>query len=306
MFRFLFLALSGSRIGRFLAERMPLASRIPRRFVASTELEETLDQVERLNRLGLKATLDPLGENVTKRPIAEQAIISYSRMLDRIAARNLDCNLSIKMTQCGLDIDRDLCMQGIRKTLDCAQRHNNFVRIDMEGSPYTQTTLDAFWELRQEYDNVGCVIQSYLFRSTEDIQRICESGVAVRLCKGAYQEPPEIAFPEKERVDDHYKQLTEHLLRPLSLQNGTYPAFATHDLDMIQHVRDLTQDIDPKTFEFQMLYGIRRALQVELAQMGFQVRIYVPFGPEWYPYFMRRLAERPANAWFIFKSLFTK
>jgi proline dehydrogenase len=225
-------------------------------------------------------------------------------MIDALVARKLDANVSLKLTHMGLDVDDAVSRQIVNEVVAHAARVNNFVRIDMEGSPYTQKTLDIVQELHRQPGNaghVGAVIQAYLKRSEADIEKLCAAGIRVRLCKGAYQEPPEIAFQDKSDVDANYVGLMKILLK-----SGIYHGIATHDEKMIQATKDFAREagIPASAFEFQMLYGIRRDLQQQIIREGYNMRVYIPFGTEWYPYFMRRLAERPANAMFVLKNLF--
>ena len=285
------------------ATASPIARRLAGRFVAGETAEEALTVAAALNRQGLMATLDQLGEHVATPDEAAEAADEYCRLVDQIAARGLAANVSIKPTHLGLALagGPDLAAANLRRLLERARPYNLFVRIDMEGSAVTQATLDLLWRLRGEgFGEVGPVIQAYLYRSAEDIARLCAEGVRVRLCKGAYQEPATIAFPRKADVDSNFERLMEYLLR-----RGHYPGLATHDERLITHARALAarEAILPERFEFQLLYGVRRGLQSDLARAGYNVRVYVPYGERWYPYFMRRLAERPANLLFLLRNL---
>jgi proline dehydrogenase len=277
-----------NRVARYFASR----------FVAGETLETAVPVVRELNGRGITASLDLLGESVTSAEESRAAATTVVQTLERIAAERLDCNVSVKLTQMGLDLDVALCAQNMRRLLDRAREVRCFVRIDMESSAHTQPTLDLFErELLPAYrDGVGIVIQSYLRRSAVDIERLIASGARVRLCKGAYKEPAAVAFPRKADVDRNYAELMEQLL-----QRGSYPALATHDPALIVRARRFaeTNAIAASRFEFQMLYGVRRDLQVNLKRAGYNVRVYVPFGTHWYPYLMRRLAERPANIAFM-------
>ena len=276
----------------------PLARRFASRFVAGETVETAVEAVRELNRRKITATLDLLGESVAREPEATQARDTYLQMLDRIGDSGVDSNVSVKLTQMGFDISEDACLANMTAILERAKARGNFVRLDMEGSAYTQRTLDFFYaKLYPAFGpHVGVVIQSCLRRSTDDVARLVEAKARVRLCKGAYLEPPEVAFPDKADVDRHYVRLMEQLML-----HGNYPGLATHDPAIIAHARSFAkaQGIDPARFEFQMLYGVRRDLQDQLRAAGFNVRVYVPFGTQWYPYLMRRLAERPANIAFI-------
>lgn len=269
--------------------------------VAGDTIEGAMKKVRELNEKGLVCTLDHLGEFVSSREEATEATQYNVRTLEAMAANGVDCNLSVKMTQLGLDIDRSFCLDNMRRILDTAKQYNNFVRIDMEDYAHCQMTLDILRELRETYDNVGTVIQSYLFRAEQDVKDL--KGVPLRLVKGAYQESPTVAFQNKEDVDKNYVRIIEeHLL------SGSYTAIASHDHNIIDKVKEMVEKYNiPRTqFEFQMLYGFRSELQLSLAQEGYKVRVYVPFGKDWFGYFMRRLAERPQNVAFALKGFFSK
>ncbi|MDQ3855217.1 MAG: proline dehydrogenase family protein [Chloroflexota bacterium] len=246
------------------------------------------------------AILDLLGESVTDAETARSSAESYLRLLEEIRQRNVESHVSLKLTQLGMDVDEELCSENVERIIRRACDYGIFVRIDMESSAYTQRTLDLFRDLRRRYDNCGVVIQSYLYRSAQDVEDLIAMRARVRLCKGAYLEPPEVAYQTKGEVDANFKRLAERLLA-----EGNYPALATHDPAMIEHARKYAavHKIPPSRFEFQMLYGVRRDLQESLAAEGYNVRCYIPFGTEWYPYFMRRLAERPANIMFVLRNL---
>jgi proline dehydrogenase len=268
------------------------------RFVAGETDDAAIEAARVLNQKGITATLDLLGESVTSETEAAAARDVYLHMLARIAEAGVDANVSLKLTQMGLDISEDICAANMALILDKAKALSTFVRLDMESSAYTQRTLD-FYEQRlyQRYrDQAGVVIQTCLRRAARDIDRLIELGVRVRLCKGAYLEPPEVAFPVKRDVDASYARLMERLL-----EKGNYPGLATHDIRLIDHARRYARErgIDPSRFEFQMLYGVRRDKQEELRSAGYRMRVYIPFGTQWYPYLMRRLAERPANMAFM-------
>ncbi len=285
------------------AVRNPLARRVASRFVAGETIDSAVKAVRDLNARGISASLDLLGESVSSADEARASAAEIVRMQDRIAAERLDCNVSVKLTQMGLDLDRGLCVETMDRILDRGRTLGMFVRIDMESSAHTQRTLDLFEKefLPAHGDRVGIVLQSYLRRTAADVERLIGLRARVRLCKGAYDEPATVAFPVKADVDRNYAELAERLL-----ERGNYPALATHDPALIAHARRFVQakGIAPDRFEFQMLYGVRRDLQEELQRAGFRVRVYVPFGTHWYPYFMRRLAERPANVAFILGNVF--
>ena len=277
----------------------PLARRFASRFVAGETIEEGVASARELMSRGITASLDLLGESVSKPAEATAAKDQYLVMLDRMAAAgNIEVNVSVKLTQMGLDIDEDLCRRNMREILERAAAHRGFVRLDMEGSGYTQRTLDFFRQhLFPDFSaHCGVVIQSALRRSERDINDLIAMRARVRLCKGAYLEPPDIAFPEKADVDRNYVKLMERLLT-----EGNYPGLATHDEKIIAHARAFVGEhrIAEDRFEFQMLYGVRRDLQQRLRAAGHRMRVYIPFGTKWYPYLMRRLAERPANIAFM-------
>jgi len=274
------------------------------RFVAGMNIEDVLRAAASVNAQGMAATLDSLGENVHTPDEARNAADIYHRLLDAIQQRGLNANVSVKLTQMGLDLDPDLTSDIVSALVQHAvTAGNNFVRVDMEGTNHTDVTLDLVRTLHAREGNrgrVGIVIQAYLYRSEADIARLLEEGIRIRLCKGAYKEPPNLAFPAKADVDANFVKLMKTLLK-----SGIFHGIATHDEAMIAATRQFVrgEGIDPGSFEFQMLYGVRRDLQRTLVKEGFGVRVYIPFGAEWYPYFMRRLAERPANVLFLARNL---
>ena len=281
-----------------------MGQKLSRRFVAGTEVEDVLQVTKQVNELGLSVSMDNLGENVTNAEEARQSAKLYHELLEQINARKLEANVSMKLTHMGLDVDEKLARDITSGLVEHAAHTDNFVRVDMEGSPYTQRTLDLVHELHSRngrQGHVGAVIQSYLKRSESDAQKLIGKRIRIRLCKGAYKEPPEIAFQKKSEVDANYVKLMKILLK-----SGVYHGIATHDPKMIEATLEFAtaEKVPPDAFEFQMLYGIRRDLQQELRKQGWGMRVYIPFGTEWYPYFMRRLAERPANALFVLKNLF--
>ena len=275
-----------------------LAKSFANRFVAGETLDTALAAVSRLNERGITASLDLLGESVHNEAEARAAGQAYVNMLDRIYERRADANVSVKLTAMGLDISEDLCVAIMQKILQRAREYQTFVRIDMEGSAYTQRTVDLFEQrLYPTYrENVGIVLQSYLYRTFADVERAIAIKARVRLCKGAYKEPETVAYADKKEVDANYVRCMQTLL-----QRGNYPGIATHDEAMINATKRFATDqsISRDRFEFQMLYGVRRDLQDRLVREGYRMRVYVPFGTQWYPYLMRRLAERPANVAFI-------
>ena len=298
MLRKTLLYLSEQKTLREFAAKNPLARRFASRFVAGETLDTAVAAVRELNVRGISASLDVLGESVTAVDEARASAAMVVETQERIAAERLDCNVSVKLSQMGLDLDPGLCVENLRRILERGRDLGLFVRIDMESSAHTQRTLDLFERefLPVHGDRVGIVLQSYLRRTAADVERLLGVRARVRLCKGAYDEPAAVAFPAKADVDRSYADLMERLL-----ERGNHPAVATHDPALIVRARQFVaaRGIAPERFEFQMLYGVRRDLQQELQQAGYRVRVYVPFGTHWYPYFMRRLAERPANIAFI-------
>jgi proline dehydrogenase len=274
---------------------------LAKRFVSGHTVEEAVAVVRKLNDQGIAATLDVLGENVTERKAAEVAVSSYIQTLDAIGRSNIRANVSLKLTQMGLDIDREFCLANLVRICERASTLQCFVRIDMEGSNYTQKTLGLFSDLFGKHRNVGIVIQAYLHRSLKDIHQLIDLGARVRLCKGAYQEPPALALQEMPEIRQNFKQLAEALLL-----KGDYPAIATHDDELIIWVKSFTAShgIGKERFEFQMLYGVRPDTQRKLAAEGYNMRVYVPYGTHWLPYFYRRLRERKENVYFVLKHLF--
>lgn len=303
--RSVLIALSQSPLAKTCVTRLPGVRAATRRFVAGETLAEALDAVRRLNADGGSATLDPLGENTATEAEARAAAAEVLRGFEGIASGGLRCNVSIKLTQMGLDLGEGFCEGIVAGLLERALSLGNFLRIDMEGSACTERTVRIFERLRGRFDNVGIVFQSYLRRTEADVRWAAEHGFNVRLCKGAYLESPEVAYPDMADVNRSYLACAGILLSPESMAKGTRPCFATHDPAMIDGVRGLVEagKVPQDRFEMQMLYGIRRDLQLGLAREGFAVRVYVPYGPEWYPYFMRRLAERPANVGFVLRNL---
>lgn len=272
---------------------------VSRRFVAGEQLDEAIAATRTLNEQGLHVTLDHLGENVTDEQEAANTAQGYIEILDRIKASGVDATISIKLTALGLDSSKDLCEKNLMQILEHAQQFPLFVRIDMEGSAYTERTVDMTLRMHERFEHVGTVIQSCLYRSRKDVEQLILQGSRVRLVKGAYKEPKSVAFQIKSEVDHNYVRLMT-----LLLQRGNYPALATHDEAIINAACKYARDngISPRSFEFQMLYGIRRDLQARLVEQGYHVRIYVPYGSQWYPYLTRRMAERPANLMFVMRN----
>ncbi|HUS16765.1 MAG TPA: proline dehydrogenase family protein [Chloroflexia bacterium] len=298
-----FLTLSQSKGLRDFAVANPLARKVARRFVAGEQLDEAVRVIADLNRRGMFATFDLLGENVNTREDADATADAYLALLDAIERNKLKSNVSLKLTAMGLDLGESIAVDNLRRILDRARQYGKFVRIDMEGSEYTDVTLAIFRRLWQDYQNVGVVLQAYLYRTPQDVDEMIRMKVRVRLCKGAYNEPPSVAFPEKKDTDLQYARLMCKLI-----EQGNYPGIATHDVRLINLAKRFVaqKGIPANRFEFQMLYGIRTGLQQQLADDGYHMRVYVPYGEQWYPYFMRRLAERPANLIFILSNLFRK
>jgi proline dehydrogenase len=302
--RSVLIALSQNSSLRQFAESSTLGGRMSSRFVAGTSVEQVLAAAAGVNRQGISTSLDSLGENVDSPHEAQQAAEVYHRLLDSIGERRLDANVSVKLTQMGMELDPELAFANTASLLKHAVAANTFVRIDMEGSRYTQATIDLVCRLHAMPENlgrVGVVIQAYLYRSGADIERLLAQGIRIRLCKGAYQEPANLAFPNKADVDRNFIRQMQVLL-----PSGVYHGIATHDQTMIDATCRFAKErgIGPDEFEFQMLYGVRRDLQKSLVAAGYRLRVYIPFGTNWYPYFMRRLAERPANLLFMARNFF--
>jgi proline dehydrogenase len=295
--------LSRSETLKRLASRYGMATprSFGRRFIAGERVEDAVEAARALQARGLGVTLDFLGESVATAEQALAAVAEYIRLIDVVVASGVERNLSLKLSQIGLAIDRATCVDNMRRILEPAKRHDFFVRIDMEGSAYTEITLEVLetlWGL--DHHNIGIVLQSYLYRTERDLRRMNELGIRVRLVKGAYREPASVAYQLKEDVDGAYIRQTR-----LLLDHGIYPAFATHDEVLLREIRSYAAErhVSSDRFEFQMLYGIRRDLQAALRADGYHVRVYVPFGKEWFPYFMRRLGERKENIWFVLRAI---
>jgi proline dehydrogenase len=299
--RSLFLFLSRQKHLRKWVETSPLAQRHSSRFVAGETLNDALDVGRHINSEGISVTFDHLGESVTSLSEAAEARDVYVKTLSAIHENGICGNVSLKLTQFGLDLSTKECRDNVAQLVERARTLSGFIRVDMESSEYTDRTLRLVEDLHAQYGTVGTVIQAYLRRSRADIEHLCAKRIRVRLCKGAYLEPATVAFPQKADVDRNYVELMK-----LLLDKGEYPAIATHDEKMIEQTKAYATErrIPPSLFEFQMLYGIRRDLQRKLVSEGYRLRLYVPFGKAWYPYFMRRLAERPANVFFIARHFF--
>jgi proline dehydrogenase len=300
---FTFLSRSAS-LKRFASKYGMRPNGFARRFIAGESVEEAIEVARTLQGRGFHLALDYLGESVSTVAKATAAAREYIRLIDVIEAAGIERNISLKLTQLGMAIDRATCVDNLRRILDPASRHQFFVRVDMENSPYTETTIQVFetlWKL--EFRNIGLALQSSLFRTEQDVRRMNELGVRVRLVKGAYKEPSSVAFQQKTDVDAAYVRQMR-----LLLDHGVYPAIATHDPAIIGEARTYATErgITSDKFEFQMLYGVRRDLQNELVAAGYRVRVYVPFGKEWFPYFMRRLGERPANVMFVIRAILSE
>lgn len=306
LIRSAFIALSRNRSLRRFGERSAIGTRLSSRFVAGMEVEDALRVAEAVNKQGMAVSLDSLGESVTSETEAYKAAEIYHRLIDAIAARKLNANVSVKLTQMGLGLSQHIAENIAQNLTEQARSTGTFVRIDMEDSSLTQVTLDIVRRIHARPGQrgfIGTVIQSYLYRSQADVEQLLADGIRIRLCKGAYKEPAEVAFPRKADVDANYVRLSCMLL-----DSPIYHGLATHDVAMIDAAKSFARQhrIDPGRFEFQMLFGVRRDLQRELVRDGYKVRVYIPFGREWYPYFMRRLAERPANVFFLAKNLMRK
>ena len=308
MLRALFIALSESRSLRAIAERSRIGQRTSARFVAGKEVSDAIRAAAAVNQFGAGVSIDNLGENVTNADEAQASARLYHNMLDEIAVYKLNANISLKLTHMGLDVDEAMAYEIVRGLVDKAasMAPKNFVRVDMEGSPYTQRTLDFVHEMHRVPGNHGCVgavIQSYMRRAEADVESLLAERIRIRLCKGAYKEPEEIAFQKKSEVDANYVKLMKILMT-----SGVYHGLATHDESIVNEAKAfaIRENIPRNAFEFQMLHGIRRDLQQGLVKDGWKVRVYIPFGTEWYPYFMRRLAERPANVLFLARNLLRK
>lgn len=305
MMRPILLYFSTASWARRFVTGFPLARKVARRFIAGESLTNAINLIEQLNANKILVTLDYLGESVEKASDTDAVVATYTQALTTIIDQQLQAGVSLKLTHLGLDIDRTLCVNNLTRILELAHPHHIPVTIDMESSDYTQVTLEIFRQLREAgFTNLGTVIQAYLYRSQADMQQLSEEAARVRICKGAYLESETIAFPQKTDVDANYLKLIETYF---TASPDSYLAIATHDEKMIVGAKQIieTLNIPASRYEFQMLYGIRAQLQQSLVDEGFKVRIYVPFGETWYPYFMRRLAERPANLWFFIKSLFS-
>lgn len=319
MSRSFFIYLSKASWARKLVTGWSLAWRMASRFVSGETLGDAIQAIKALNDKNINATLDHLGEHTDSPELAQQATADIIQAFDAIQKSGVRANVSLKLTQIGLGISPELCAENLERIVEHASKLNNFVRVDMEDSPVTQITLDILRKIHPKgYGNVGIVIQAYLYRSEQDIRDLLTDCIPVRLCKGAYKEPAKVAFPKKRDVDANYDKCGSILMdmakandcKPVSV-DGRFPpipGLATHDDKRIRYVKEYAQKIElPKNgLEFQMLFGIRREQQEQLAKEGYPVRIYVPYGTEWYPYYMRRLAERPANVWFIVSNFFRK
>jgi len=319
MLRSFFIYLAKADWARRMITGWSISRRVAGRFIAGETLDDALAVIRNLNQLGINATIDHLGENTNTPDEAQRALDDICVALDGIEQAGLRANVSVKLTQIGLQLDPALCAQNLASVLAHARNLGSFIRVDMEDSPVTQITLDIVRQMRTEgFDNVGVVLQAYLYRSPDDARQLSELGIPLRLCKGAYKEPSNVAFPKKANVDSQLDDLARISLdaaiqnqSPEGSQDGKLPpqtALATHDEIRIQHAKAYVAEkgIPKKQLEFQMLHGIRRDLQVSLVSEGYPVRVYVPYGTQWYPYFMRRLGERPANIWFFVTNFFRK
>ncbi|PKO07426.1 MAG: proline dehydrogenase [Chloroflexi bacterium HGW-Chloroflexi-3] len=318
MFRALFIFLSKAFWAQKLIMNWKFAWHVASRFIAGINIIDAIKVIKNLNDQGLNVTVDHLGENAITVEDTLAATKEVIDLLEAINSQEVQANVSIKLTQLGLNIDKDLCKSNLQNIIEHAKKMQNFVRIDMEDSSITQETLDVVYWLKQTYSGVGTVIQSYLYRSEKDVVNLTNECIPIRMVKGAYKEPAQVAFPKKNDVDDNFDHLTKICLDKIRCCNypeisndGRFPpliAIASHDELRIENAIHYanTKDLSQKTYEIQMLYGIRRDLQKKYSEQGYPVRVYVPYGTHWYPYFMRRLAERPANVWFFFSNFFRK
>jgi len=320
MLRSLLIYLSQAGWAQRMVTGWSFAWKVASRFIAGETNEEAIQVVKTLNEQGINATLDHLGEHTSRAEEAVQATEQILGMLDALEESGVRAGISIKLTQIGMGLDTSVCRENLRRILERAKEYDNFVRIDIEDTPYTDITIDAYNEMLAAGftpKTVGMAVQSYLYRAEEDTKKMLEDGTTFRLIKGAYKEPPELAYPKKEDVDANFDLLTKILMDASLAQGSTIsedkrtppiPAIATHDDKRIDFAKQYAKkiDLDKNAFEFQMLFGIRRDLQRQLVAEGYLVRVYVPFGTQWYPYFMRRLAERPANLWFFISNFFKK
>lgn len=318
MLRSIFLYLSQANWARQIITRWGFSRKAASRFIAGEQLDDAIQVIKALNSKNINATLDHLGEHTSNLEKAHNATNEIIEILERVERERVRSNVSIKLTQIGLALDEDLCAENLNKIISAAVELNTFVRIDMEDSPWVDKTIKFFQLMQDRYscENVGVVIQSYLYRSVEDVSALLKTGSRIRLCKGAYDEPEKIAYEKKSDVDANFDCIVEQLIAgtiahqaPTISEDGKIPpipAIATHDEQRIKFTKKVIEnsDIPQKAVEFQMLHGIRRDLQESLAEEGFPVRVYVPYGSEWYPYFSRRLAERPANLWFLLSNIF--
>jgi len=320
MLRSFFIFLSKANWAKQLILNWKFAWRMATRFVAGEKLDDAISAIKDLNNKGINATLDLLGENTTTPDDAQKATIDILKIIETINTAGVRSNVSIKLSQIGLTLDRNLCIENLEKILSLARDTGNFVRIDMEDAPWTDATIDVFREMTQQrkFKCVGIVIQAYLYRSKDDVAKLIQENGRIRLCKGAYNEPASVAFPKKQDVDMNYDVIAKMMMdRSLELPGSVIsedgkitplPGLATHDIKRIENARNYAESIGlpKKAMEFQMLYGIRRDLQEQLANDGYPMRVYVPYGTQWYPYYMRRLAERPSNFWFFVSNFFKK
>lgn len=306
MFREFFLYLSGKNNLKNYIEKFPPSRKLVNRFIAGENVNDAVSIVGNLNSKKITCTLDKLGESLTDEKKIKCVIEDYKNILKIIREENLDSTISIKLTHLGLLISEDLAYQSVIEIVKYAKETGNRVCIDMENSPFTEKTINIYEKVFKEFKNVGVAIQSYLKRTLSDLERLSSMGAEIRLCKGAYKEPKEIAYQRKKDVDENYKRGLIILFSREKVERGTYPCVATHDEKLINFTYELVKknNIPPDKFEFQMLYGIRRDLQEKIVRDGFRLRVYVPFGKDWYPYFMRRLGERPANLFFVLKNIF--
>lgn len=320
MLRSTLIYLSQATWARQVITTWPFAWRAASRFVSGENLSEAIEAIDGLNKRGIEATIDHLGEHTNTHEKAMRATQDIMQAVEAVDRSHVRAGVSIKLTQIGLALDEELCSQNLKQILDLACEKGSFVRIDMEDSPWVDSTIAVYWRMRDEcaFTNVGTVLQAYLYRSEEDVKRILAHGGRIRLCKGAYKEPPEVAFPKKREVDENFDRLAKLMIdgalecgAPAISADGKVPpipAIASHDERRLEYAKSYARQVGlPRNaIEFQMLYGIRRDLQEQTLNEGYPVRVYVPYGTEWYPYYVRRLAERPANLWFFISNFFRR
>lgn len=299
--------MSKSGLAKNILLKFPMIKKAKERFVAGENLEEAIKSVKKLNSLGIEATLDILGEEIDSRAEAIKAKNKYLELIDKIHEEKVNSQISLKLSQLGLEISEKFCVENVREILERAKEFKNLAQIDMENYAKLEKTLEIFKALKKDFENIGICVQAYLYRTWRDVKSLLSlKNLNIRLVKGAYKEPKHLAFPKKRNVDKNYIRISKLLLSPESLERGTYPCFGTHDEKIIKWIINYANknNVKKEKFEFQMLYGVKKDLQEKLAEKGYVVRVYTSFGKDWYAYFMRRMAERPANLWFVLKQMF--